>query len=349
MEIPKRHIYSTLLLLGSCAVSLLIAEGIVRIFYPESRDHVTPHGLVVLDKYLGWKLNPNIIVSHHSSYFDVIYATNSLGFRDKMRQVVKPNQIRRVLLFGDSQVFGWGIAEKDRFSNLVESSKQDTEIWNLGVPGYGLDQEILAYEREGLSMNADEVIFLITESTLARIHTDFMYMKYKPAFELDRSGRLRLRFVPQGRTSIIGAVYSVLNFLYLPYFLELQLQTLQNLHNRSDSDKLPADDSLPEQMGDLEKKLLVWAKDMAADRKQRLMVLAALPERMSSGLKYFCRQIEIEYVGISVDDRNPDTWVGPKDRHWNRRTHKEIAAQFLSQSHHLFEKGYLNQPVSSRK
>ncbi len=133
-----------LVLVGFC-VALLLAEGYVRVFHPYSRDHVVPGGLFEIDDYLGWKFTEGKSARHHSRYFEATYRINTLGYRDKPRSLLKDAEIYRILLYGDSQVFGWGTPAEQRFSNLIEAQNPHLEIWNLAVPGYGIDQEVLSY------------------------------------------------------------------------------------------------------------------------------------------------------------------------------------------------------------
>jgi hypothetical protein len=93
-------------------------------FYPECRDHVLPSGLYETDNYLGWRLAKEKSGNHHSKYFDVIYTTNSLGFRDKERIIQKEYDKFKILLYGDSQIFGWGVSAEERFSNLLRNLYQ---------------------------------------------------------------------------------------------------------------------------------------------------------------------------------------------------------------------------------
>jgi hypothetical protein len=164
MKAIKKHLSQFCLVLAGCCIALLLAEGFVRVFYPYSRDHVIPGGLFEIDNYLGWKLQAGKNAIHHSRYFDVVYSINALGYRDKPRNPSKDENIYRILLYGDSQVFGWGVPEDQRFSNVVEDQKQSLEIWNLAVPGYGVDQQILSYEKRGKSFSADEVIFFFWQN-----------------------------------------------------------------------------------------------------------------------------------------------------------------------------------------
>ena len=89
MRTIKKYLLRLSLVLAACCVALLLAEGFVRIFYPHSRDHVMPNGLIEIDHYLGWRLQARKNGTHHSRYFNVIYSTNALGYRDKPRNLPK--------------------------------------------------------------------------------------------------------------------------------------------------------------------------------------------------------------------------------------------------------------------
>ena len=100
-----------------------------------------------------------------------------MGFRDIDRNPAKSTHVHRILLFGDSLVFGWGVPQNRRFSDIGEKKKQSVELWNMAVPGYGLDQEILSYEKTTQVLNATEIIFFVSEATLQRTHFDYLYKK----------------------------------------------------------------------------------------------------------------------------------------------------------------------------
>jgi hypothetical protein len=79
----------------------------------------------ILDDELGWKLAPSKTTTHHSLYFDTRYTTNSFGFRDKPRSTAKSDDAYRILLYGDSLIFGWGLNDGERFSDLIENERAD--------------------------------------------------------------------------------------------------------------------------------------------------------------------------------------------------------------------------------
>jgi hypothetical protein len=54
----------------------------------------------------------------------------------------------------------------------------------MASAGYGLDQEILSYERNRESLSATDVIFYVSTYTLSRSLASFIFKKNKPRFRL---------------------------------------------------------------------------------------------------------------------------------------------------------------------
>jgi len=327
--VKKRLIQCCLVLAGFC-IALLLAEGIVRIFFPYSRDHVVPGGLFEIDDYLGWKLKEGKNLIHHSRYFEANYRINSLGYRDAPRNLLKNEKVYRILLYGDSQVFGWGIPAEQRFSDLIEAQKPTLEMWNLAVPGYGFDQEILSYEKNGQFFNADKVIFVVSGTTLRRTRYDYIFRKHKPKFVMDQNGTLRLVRIPQETNAWTRLGYKVLSPLYLPYFVDRRLavlkRTLKRASNAPDQKTTMKSTSISE----FEKRMLDRAINVARERKHRITIIADLPITLSNNLRNFCDQRGIDFLQIAVPYKHPNFSFGKHDRHWNPRAHKVIAEQLLS-------------------
>jgi len=312
-------------------MALFLAEGLVRIFYPHSRDHVIPGGLFEINDYLGWKLKAGKSVTHHSSYFDVAYSVNALRYRDKPRNLEKSGGTYRALLYGDSQVFGWGVSERQRFSNLLEEQKPSLELWNLGVPGYGFDQQILSYERDGQSFSADEVIFFVSQATLKRDRYDYIYDKPKPKFAIDQSGVLNIIPIAQEVQAWTSLLYRVLSPLYLPYFVKRQLAMLKDAPRAASSRRGQEASKEEVTIGALERAMLDRVSAVALERKQRITILAFLPETASKDLQNLCHQKGIGFLEITLHGENRDFVIGEHDPHWNLQTHQLIARQLLPQ------------------
>ena len=145
------------------------------------------------DSELGWFPTPNsrktftggrtIHVSH-----------NARGFRD-IEHVVGPKP--RMVVIGDSFVWGYDVEQQDRFTEKLRASLGDWSIYNLGVSGYGTDQEYLLLKRE-YDFYKPQIVFLVfcrdndeDDNSSNRRYGAF----YKPYFTVGANG-LTLRGVP---------------------------------------------------------------------------------------------------------------------------------------------------------
>jgi hypothetical protein len=335
----KERVGRLSLVFAGCGLALLLSEGLIRVFYPHARDHVIPGRLFTIDDDLGWKFHPRTSGRHHSRYFNVVYTINSLGFRDKPREIAKHGETHRILLYGDSLIFGWGVLQQERFSDLTESRSHGLEIWNHGVPGYGLDQEILLYEKEGEALKANEAMFFVAGSSLHRLHTGYIYQKYKPMFELGSDGRLKLIGIPKGKNAATSLFYDVFSPFYLPYFLEIQFASFKEALNSRGMRTAAGGVKTRRYIGEFEKKLLRMAWNTARERHQSMTLLVVnIPLEDRKDLRDFCDENGMGYLEISSDftagfgtDDKSDLILGKYDKHWNAKANKLIADQLLSQ------------------
>jgi hypothetical protein len=86
------------------------------------------------------------------SFKDVPVRINAAGFRDPDRPEQKPPGTWRLAALGDSILFGWGVPESARLTDMLAAFLNDTatsparfEVLNFGVPGYNtvMEQEVL--------------------------------------------------------------------------------------------------------------------------------------------------------------------------------------------------------------
>ncbi len=154
----SRPITRILLLIASLLLTLCVLELAVRLLARlTSEDRVmTP------DAVLGWKLLPNALTFHRRDSQPYHVVVNAKGLRDRERPYDKPPGTFRIVVIGDSVVFGSGGVEMpQRFTELLEQATQHVEVINMGVPGYGTDQELLYLKTEGLKYHPDLVLFCV--------------------------------------------------------------------------------------------------------------------------------------------------------------------------------------------
>jgi len=123
---------------------------------------------------------------------------NGLGLRGRETSLAKPPGTRRVVVLGDSFVFGVGVDEEHLFtSRLAALLGPAVEVLNLGVSGYSTDQEYILFQELGPRLGPDLVILVVCDNDFPGNTWDFDYEEYyKPYFTLDAGGGLTLRGSP---------------------------------------------------------------------------------------------------------------------------------------------------------
>jgi len=120
-----------------------------------------PHGLYIADPYLDYRLAPGFVGEFHGAAYGAIpIRINSDGFRDDEFQRDWPGE--RILVLGDSVVFGSGVREEDRFTEQLAASGFDrgrkVAVWNLGVNSYSFDHYLGIARQEFLGLEPDVVV-----------------------------------------------------------------------------------------------------------------------------------------------------------------------------------------------
>jgi hypothetical protein len=147
---------------------------------------------------LGWYHEKNKRAVLQKGEIDAAIHTNSQGFRGvREYQIEKPSDVTRILVLGDSFVFGFGVEDDEAFPALLEHRRPDWEVINLGVSGYGIDQILMSYREIGAAYRPDAVVIGIFPEGFWRATRAFADTGHaKPYFTLDQNGRLVLQNVP---------------------------------------------------------------------------------------------------------------------------------------------------------
>ncbi|MEI2690247.1 MAG: SGNH/GDSL hydrolase family protein [Anaerolineae bacterium] len=189
----RRRLFTTAaVLLLSLLVSLLLAEGLVRLAnslglvdLSASLAELPAAGAedgVQLDAaggqqplYLSDQRLHHRMAANWSGFFpeeivqvvgrsQVPIRTNSLGLRSADVAEPKPADVLRILALGDSVTFGWGLRGEDTYPSQLASllatlrPEQRFEVVNAGVSGYGAWQHARWLEQTGLDMQPDVVV-----------------------------------------------------------------------------------------------------------------------------------------------------------------------------------------------
>jgi lysophospholipase L1-like esterase len=128
---------------------------------------------------------------------------NSHGNRGPEVAFAKPPGVRRVVVMGDSQAWGYGVGDDEtipaQLSRLLNpGGGPPWQVLNLGVGGYGTDQAFLKYLVQGARYAPDVVVLTVFKNDpVENAHTVYWGVE-KPRFHIE-DGRLCLGNVPPAR------------------------------------------------------------------------------------------------------------------------------------------------------
>jgi lysophospholipase L1-like esterase len=163
------------LALASLAATLLLAEVVLRA-WPRAGAAEGLRALHEVRPGRPWLygLRPGARATLDVSG-DVEYVVNAQGFRDREYTRAKPAGVRRILVFGDSLAFGYGVALEDTFPKRLESLLgSGWEVLNFGVGGYNPYNEAALLEDVGASFAPDLVLaqFCVNDLNDPLLHFD---------------------------------------------------------------------------------------------------------------------------------------------------------------------------------
>jgi hypothetical protein len=207
---PRRIGAKLLLLLVSVGLALFVCELGVRLGIAVT--HRVP--LVVNDERVGWALQPNlrneVRADLHGRY---VISTDAEGHRLTHPPGQQPAATNTVLLVGDSFVQGQAVDDKDTFA-WVLASGMSVNVVNLGVLGYGTDQELIGLEaflETHPSLLVRDVVVVVFDNDFLDVQVDYhpALGRSKPRFRITdgRLERSEYRLSWSDRFMDISALY----------------------------------------------------------------------------------------------------------------------------------------------
>jgi hypothetical protein len=106
---------------------------------------------VRLDDELGWTMR--------ADRSNATESINSLGLRGSREvEYARKDGTKRAVVIGDSFTFGLGVPDDATYCARLEARVPGVEVINMGVNGYGTDQQFLQWQREGTKFDPDLVL-----------------------------------------------------------------------------------------------------------------------------------------------------------------------------------------------
>ncbi len=158
---------SGLLFLITLLLLLPLAEIVVRLVKPQtlpSQEYLRSfvlEGMYVNDDEVGYQLAPNFQGEIRRGDIVTTFHTNAHGLR---AEEIGPKTKTRILVFGDSFTWGWGVPQDKVWTALVEKEVNElagaatVEVINCGVNGYGTENELRLLEKLGPQLDSDLVL-----------------------------------------------------------------------------------------------------------------------------------------------------------------------------------------------
>jgi len=174
-----------LLLVVAACIGALALEVAARVFLPaRSRNDVVPPEVGQFHDMRGWSPKPLSKALSNRTGYDIEYRINSRGMRDGEIPYDKPPGTFRIVVLGDSRTFGFGVPVEKHFTTILEGYFTNVEVINMGVDGYGVDQELLYLRSEGFRYRPDLVLAYVPHYRSHRhMHTE-RFGQQKPRFKL---------------------------------------------------------------------------------------------------------------------------------------------------------------------
>lgn len=173
------------------------------------------------DSLLGWTIAPNTCSE------DGMYCSSSEGIRSASAGVsltgLQP--AHRIALVGDSYTYAQDVDYESSWGRRLEINLgSEYQVLNYGVPGFGVDQAFLRYQRDVHALNPDVVIFALIPDDLMRSMTVYNFIRFphwespysKPRFVIEGEA-LRLLNMPLLNPAAIFSMESVHQLPFLEY------------------------------------------------------------------------------------------------------------------------------------
>ena len=153
---------NSIIIIISLLITVIIVELILKSLDKKSINLSLVPKVDRYDANLGFAYLPNQRWNQTNDEWSVYYTTNSLGLRDNEILKKKENE-NRILVLGDSQMFGLGVDSLNVTSEKLElllndNSNEFYNVINASIPGAGTDYLYAYLKHYGIRLDADYLV-----------------------------------------------------------------------------------------------------------------------------------------------------------------------------------------------
>jgi hypothetical protein len=152
------------------------------------------HRLIVRqDSDIGYRFLPHLYarLCHNGHTFTI--QTNDQGFRSSYSFNCLDEKTFKILALGDSYLAGDGVANNDRFSDII-GKRLGITVLNMGLPGSGTDQQLLIMEKIASHYPYNALLLAPFVRNLNRnLSSTMLFMEQAASFILDSAEGHRIQ------------------------------------------------------------------------------------------------------------------------------------------------------------
>ncbi|RLE27830.1 MAG: hypothetical protein DRJ65_01675 [Acidobacteria bacterium] len=297
---------------------LIVAMGEIgiRLFVDLPIDYVDEKSACYrYDPTLGW-FPREAADCIHSAKFDTEINNNTDGFRDRDHDLTRGGSSMAFL--GDSFVWGYDVKAEKRFTSVIQAFLPDWSILNMGVSGYGTDQEYLLLQGWYPKYTPDIVVLVVHTNDSIDNSTNFRDNYYKPYFE-GVEGHLVLKGTP------VPKCYRFQQAQHPFAFRSHFVRGLAVLYNRINK---------PERVTVTDLKLpLIAAMNHYVTERGSLFRVVFTYRNDSLDETSYLEERNIRYLHVPTDLKFEDY-----GQHWTEEGHASVAAKILER---LYREGLI--------
>lgn len=277
--------------------------------------------IIKASKYPGiiYEFKPNL----KSNFVTVLVETNNEGWRGKSYSIRKSKNVIRIICLGDSHMFGWGVPNDKKYTNVLEDMlnsrfpQKKWEVINTAVPGYNTYMEIETLERKGLIYEPDIVLMEYIGNDLDLpnfIMENTDYLNFKKSFILN--------FL-RGRAKLLE---TKIGLKATPTFLEYDHIRFEG---ENDINKVPLKYRFMVGWNSYVKSMLKLKKMQKRDGFDVFICVShTSPGSTGEKIERLCNELGF-YVLISLQRFDPPFVLSSKDTHPSEAGHELIADNLL--------------------